>query len=114
MGTVSSRLTLAGMLLFTGGVRAQIPSAAGGPVAMRVDVNLVMVPVTVTDRHGRIVTGLEQSRFTVFEEGRPQFIASLSTESLPASIGLVLDVSGSMKQKLAIARSFIRSLLAAT
>jgi Ca-activated chloride channel family protein len=79
-----------------------------------VDVNLVLVPVTVTDRTGKIISGLDRSRFRVLEEGVPQRIASFSTEDLPASIGLVLDISGSMKQKLSTARSFVRALLGGT
>ena len=88
--------------------------AAGStqPPTLRVDVNLVMVPVTVTDRSGRIITGLDRSRFKILDEGVPQPIASFSIEDLPVSIGLVLDVSGSMRQKLATARSFVRALLA--
>ncbi|MBZ5627126.1 MAG: VWA domain-containing protein, partial [Acidobacteriia bacterium] len=81
---------------------------------LRVDVNLVLVPVTVTDRSGKIISGLDKSRFKVFEEGVPQPIVAFSTEDLPASIGLVLDVSGSMKQKLETARSFVQALLAGT
>jgi Ca-activated chloride channel family protein len=81
------------------------------PATLRVDVNLVLVPVTVTDRSGRLITGLDRSRFQILEEGVPQDIASFSTEDLPVSIGIVLDVSGSMRQKLASARAFLRALL---
>ena len=70
----------------------------------------MLVPVTVTDRKGAVINGLDQSRFQVFEEGVPQAIASFSSEDLPASIGLVLDVSGSMRQKLGTARRLVRAL----
>src|SRR6476646_2943038 len=96
------RLTLAALLLLSGVASAQPP--------LRVDVNLVLVPVTVTDRKGAVIHGLARSRFQVFEEGVPQAIASFSSEDLPASIGLVLDVSGSMRQKLGTARSLVRAL----
>src|SRR3954451_5809843 len=98
------RLTLAALLLLSGTLSAQPP--------LRVDVNLVVVPVTVTDRKGAAIQGLDRSRFQVFEEGVPQAIASFSSEDLPASIGLVLDVSGSMRQKLGTAQLLVRALFA--
>ena len=98
------RLTPAALLLLSGTLAAQAP--------LRVDVNLVLVPVTVTDRKGAVIHGLDQSRFQLFEEGVPQAIASFSTEDLPASIGLVLDVSGSMRQKLGTAQMLVRALFA--
>jgi len=101
MATTLLRLTvLAGLLSAAG--RAQVPT-------LRVDVNLVLVPVTVTDRNGRLLTGLERSRFKILEDGVPRPIASFSTEDLPVSIGLVLDVSGSMKEKIRVARVRPRS-----
>src|SRR5947209_2231870 len=100
----SARLAVTALLCV--GLRAQ--------EKLRVDVNLVLVPVTVTDRHGKLITGLDESRFRILEDGVPQPIASFSTDELPVSIGLVLDVSGSMKPKLAAAREFVRALLSAT
>src|SRR5258706_13280073 len=102
------------MLLCEGTSAAQATARRHDPAPLRVDVNLVLVPVTVTDRTGKIISGLDRSRFRVLEEGVPQRIASFSTEDLPASIGLVLDVSGSMKQKLSTAGSFVRALLGGT
>jgi Ca-activated chloride channel homolog len=104
MATTLLRLTVLAVAL-SSAVRAQSPT-------LRVDVNLVLVPVTVTDRNGRFLTGLDRSRFKLLEDGVPQPIASFSTEDLPVSIGLVLDISGSMKEKLATARSFVHTLLA--
>ena len=103
MATTLSRLTVLAVVFCAAG-RTQ-------PPVLRVDVNMVLVPVTVTDRNGRFITGLDRSRFKVLDEGVLQPIASFSTEDLPVSIGLVLDVSGSMKEKLATARSFVRALL---
>ena len=96
---------LASAALWCGIISAQVAS-------IRIDVNLVVVPVTVTDRSGRIVGWLPRSTFHLFEEGQPQTITSFSHGDAPVSIGFVLDISGSMKDKLAIARSTIRSLLA--
>ncbi len=100
------RLTSAALLLLSGTILAQPP--------LRVDVNLVLVPVTVTDRKGAVISGLDRSRFSVFEEGVPQPIASFSSEDLPASIGLVFDVSGSMRQKLGTARALVGAIFSGT
>ena len=65
-----------------------------------VDVNLVVVNVTVTDPFDRIVTGLEQTNFQVFDEKVEQKIEAFSTEDAPISVGLVFDSSGSMSDKI--------------
>ena len=64
------------------------------------DVNMVLVPVTVTDPYDRIVTGLERTHFEIFDEKVPQNIAAFSTEDTPISVGLVFDSSGSMGGKI--------------
>ncbi len=66
----------------------------------KVDVNLVLVPVTVTDQAGRTVTGLSAGNFEVFEDGVPQNIVHFNAQDAPCSIGLLFDVSGSMERKL--------------
>jgi Ca-activated chloride channel homolog len=65
-----------------------------------VDVNMVVVNVTVTDPFDRIVTGLEQSNFQVYDEKVAQKIESFSTEDAPISVGLIFDSSGSMSDKI--------------
>ncbi len=80
---------------------------------LRVDVNLVVIPVTVTDRNGRTLSGLPRGSFHLLEEGVPQSIATFSNGDAPVSMGFILDVSGSMKEKLAVARLSVRSLLEA-
>ncbi len=65
-----------------------------------VDVNLVLVNVTVTDPFDRIVTGLDQDNFEVYDEKVPQKIATFSTEDAPISVGLIFDCSGSMGDKI--------------
>jgi Ca-activated chloride channel family protein len=66
----------------------------------QVDVNMVVVNVTVTDPFDRIVTGLEQTNFQVFDEKVEQQIEAFSTEDAPISVGLVFDSSGSMSDKI--------------
>jgi Ca-activated chloride channel family protein len=74
---------------------------------MRVDVNRVLVPVRVTDSAGRPVLGLDKKDFSVFENGQAQEIRHFSTEDSPLSIGLIVDTSGSMKDKIDILRAAV-------
>jgi Ca-activated chloride channel homolog len=67
---------------------------------IQVDVNMVVVNVTVTDPYDRIVTGLDQDNFAVFDEKVPQRIETFSSEDAPISVGLVFDSSGSMSDKI--------------
>ena len=67
---------------------------------MKVDVDLVLVPVTVTDPMSRIVTGLDRKNFEVFEGNQPQVIRHFSSEDAPISLGVIFDLSGSMSDKI--------------
>jgi Ca-activated chloride channel family protein len=71
---------------------------------IRVNVDLTLVNVTVTDPLDRLVTGLEKEHFRVFEDGVEQEVVTLSSEDVPVSIGLVFDMSGSMSDKVEKAR----------
>ena len=59
---------------------------------IRVDVNLVLVPATVTDPMNRLVTGLEKENFEIFDNNIGQIIKSFSTEDAPVTIGVVFDL----------------------
>jgi Ca-activated chloride channel homolog len=72
--------------------------------AVHVDVNLALVNVTVTDPYNRIVTGLEPDNFRVFEDNVEQEVVNFSSEDVPISIGVILDLSGSMANKLGKAK----------
>lgn len=67
---------------------------------IQMDVNMVVVNVTVTDPYDRVVTGLDQSNFQVFDEKVEQEIVAFSTEDAPISVGLIFDSSGSMGEKI--------------
>jgi len=73
---------------------------AGEAVAQyegRVDVNAVVVPVTVRNQSGRVVTGVSRGKFNLFVDGFEVPIRDLDLESdLPISLGFILDTSGSM------------------
>ena len=74
---------------------------------MRVDVDLVLVPVTVTDAMSRPVIDLPQQSFTLYEGGVAQPIRYFSNEDAPISVGLILDCSGSMRNKLEYEREAV-------
>lgn len=65
-----------------------------GPVIFNTD--LITLTVTVTDTYGRYVSGLNKNAFTVVEEKQPQEITYFSDDDAPVSVGIIIDVSGSM------------------
>jgi Ca-activated chloride channel family protein len=71
---------------------------------MKVDVNLVLVPVTVTDPMNRLVTGLDKENFAIYEGKEEQVIRNFSSEDAPVSLGVIFDMSGSMGTKIERAR----------
>jgi Ca-activated chloride channel family protein len=73
--------------------------------------NLVLIPVTVMDPYDRFVTGLRKEHFEVFDDKIKQEIAFFGEEDAPISIGIVFDVSGSMKEKVNRARVALRRFL---
>jgi Ca-activated chloride channel family protein len=78
---------------------------------IRVDVNLVLVPATVTDPMNRLVTGLERENFEVFDNNVGQVIKSFSTQDAPVTIGIIFDLSGSMSSKFARSRKALSEFL---
>lgn len=86
-------------------------SAAG---ILRTSVDLVLVPVTVMDQSHRIITGLTQENFVLSEDKRRQPIKHFWKEDEPVSVGIVLDVSGSMDTKVERAREAVKTLLSAS
>ncbi|MGA8429012.1 MAG: VWA domain-containing protein [Candidatus Sulfotelmatobacter sp.] len=67
---------------------------------LKVDVDMVLVPVTITDPLNRLVTGLEKENFQLFDGNAPQEIRSFSSEDAPVSLGVIFDSSGSMSSKM--------------
>ncbi len=63
------------------------------------DARLVVLPVTVQDKNGHLVTTLPQSAFQVYENGVLQPIKTFKREDVPVSLGLIIDNSGSMRDK---------------
>jgi Ca-activated chloride channel family protein len=67
---------------------------------LKVAVDLVLVPVTITDPMSRLVTGLEKENFELFEGNAKEEIKSFSSEDAPVSLGVIFDSSGSMSSKM--------------
>lgn len=73
---------------------------AGDDEVLRIDTQLVTIPVSIIDRQGNFVTGLEQSDFKIFEDGKEQQVAYFSTTEQPFTVILMLDVSPSTHFKI--------------
>lgn len=78
-----------------------------GIPAIRKEVNLVLVPVTITDPMNRLVTGLDKENFQVYEGKDAQEIRHFSSEDAPISLGVIFDMSGSMSSKIERAREAV-------
>jgi Ca-activated chloride channel family protein len=78
---------------------------------IRLDANLVLVPVSVLDNRGKLVPDLVQADFTLLEEKQSQQIVSFSRENAPVSLGIVVDLSGSMGSKIRTTRIAVNEFL---
>jgi VWFA-related protein len=77
-----------------------------------VDVKVVTLPVTVRDKHGKIIRDLTKDDFTLQEDGRPQTIKYFSQDAnLPLTLGLLVDTSRSQTNVLDAERNASRSFL---
>src|SRR5215204_5259492 len=83
---------------------------------IRVDTQLVDVPIVVTDKSGKPILNLKQNNFIVYEDGKPQEISEFAATNAPFEVALLLDTSGSTRSDLTLiqraAASFIASLRA--
>jgi Ca-activated chloride channel family protein len=97
-------------------VKPDVPGAlAQGAIGIiRKSVELVLVPVTVMDESNRIITGLGPENFRLYENKHPQPIKHFWKEDTPVSVGIVLDVSGSMDTKVERARDAVVAMLTAS
>lgn len=93
---------------------AVVGSAQTDDDTIRVDTQLIEVPVVVTDKLGKPVLGLKQSNFVVFEDGKQQEVTEFGPTTAPFEVALLLDTSGSTRADLALIRraalEFISSL----
>ena len=81
---------------------------------IRVDTQVVDVPIVVTDKTGKPLLNLKKNNFTVYEDGRRQDVTDFSTTAAPFEVALLLDTSGSTRSDLSLiqraAANFIASL----
>src|SRR5260370_12280756 len=87
----------------------EVPRKAKPPdlntsAVIKMNVEMTLVNVTVTDSFGNSVFSLDKENFKVYEDGVEQQISAFSSEDVPISIGLIFDMSGSMGNKLDRAR----------
>ncbi|MBV9269220.1 MAG: VWA domain-containing protein [Acidobacteriaceae bacterium] len=104
------RLLLSLAALFVGLIlpRQALPQSE---YRLRAESTLVVIPVSVTDASNHFVLNLEKDRFSLFEDGVKQRISQFAAEDAPLSIGLLIDVSGSMGRKLEISRSAVAEFM---
>ena len=72
---------------------------------VRVNTDLVVVNVTVTDGDGKYVRGLKRDDFTLLEDGREQKLSTFGAEETPFAAAVLLDFSGSMEKRISMARA---------
>jgi VWFA-related protein len=91
-------VSVAGLLSLLASAQQPPSQPAGQPMTtLKVQAREVLLPVTVIDKHGALVTTLNAKDFTLTEDGRPQVIKSFTTQSnLPFKLGLLVDTSRSV------------------
>jgi Ca-activated chloride channel homolog len=99
-GCVAAALAAAGLIAQTA-PRQDDFSQKGDPAIIRADVRVVVLHTTVVDKSGHFVTDLPQQAFTVLENGAKQTMQKFKREDVPVSMGLIVDNSGSMRDKRA-------------
>jgi len=105
-------LGFAAILLFASFQPPNRPTTQSQSSQIRVEVLEVNVLVTVVDKHGRFVTDLQPDRFSLEEDNVPQTITTFVREtSLPLSVAMMIDTSGSVRLKLEFEKRAVSSFL---
>jgi VWFA-related protein len=94
MRLLSSLLFLAAL-----GAAQSAPPPPSDTPTFRADTRLVVLPVTVADKNGKLIPNLQRNAFKVFENGAEQPIKIFRREDVPVSLGIIIDNSGSMRDK---------------
>ena len=97
------------LLLLIGG-KAAAQRATNAPT-FHTSAQMVLVPVTVTDHNAKTIEGLRAEDFSIFDDRIAQKIVSFSSDDAPCSVGLVLDISGSMQNTLSAAKEIAKAFL---
>ena len=85
-----------------------------GRFVFRKQVQEVVLHATVVDEYGRLLTALDRSAFYVYQNGQPEIITSFRREDVPVAIGIVVDNSGSMRDKRAKVNQAVLNLIRAS
>jgi VWFA-related protein len=85
-----------------------------GRFVFRKQVQEVVLHATVVDENGRLLTSLDRSAFSVYQNGQPETITSFRREDVPVAIGVVIDNSGSMRDKRAKVNQAVLNLIRAS
>lgn len=93
------------VLLLAGSLFGPVASYGQDDDTIKVDASIVVVNASVTDATGKTVGGLKQRQFTILEDGIEQSIASFTAEETPFAAVILLDTSGSMEERVSLARS---------
>jgi len=107
-------IVLVAIAAFSSEAQQLLPRPVPAPesrAVLRVDANLVLVPVTVTDNRGAVIPNMDRTDFVLTEEKRRQEIVWFAHETAPISLGVVVDLSGSMKNKIAKVHAAVGALL---
>jgi Ca-activated chloride channel family protein len=94
----SSLLLFCCCLAFAQSKQPPVPTA-DEPTTFTAETRWVILPVSVSDKNGKLITDLQQKAFKVFENGIEQPIKFFRHEDVPISLGIIVDNSGSMKEK---------------
>ena len=112
LGVTALLLVALPVLMFARAGRSQKPQEPSAGKSekqpsqtLKIDVDLVLVNATVTDQINRYVSGLESNHFKIWEDKVQQKIEYFTAEDVAISVGVIFDVSGSMKDKIATARN---------
>ena len=95
------RLSSLLLLCCFGWAQSKLPAPAktDEPTTFTSDTRWVILPVSVSDKNGKLIMDLQQKSFKVFENGIEQPIKLFKHEDVPISLGIIVDNSGSMKEK---------------
>jgi Ca-activated chloride channel homolog len=85
-----------------------------GRFVFRKQVQEVVLHATVVDEYGRLVTSLDRTAFSIYQNGQPETITSFRREDVPVAIGIVIDNSGSMRDKRAKVNQAVLNLVRAS
>jgi len=92
----------------------QEPDTSGGGFVFHSQAQEVVLHATVVDEKQRLITNLTRDSFQVFENGQPQPITSFRQEDVPVAMGVVIDNSGSMREKRVKVAKAAENLVAAS